>query len=279
MNKFAKEIYYFTLPYLNDRGKPIETITEYNHYNMDLINQNRDHILRFFESHFSLHLGSFRADELLCDKEGKRWTNLDDLLELKTFEMVFGLGIAVGLIKDSVIDRFRSVKSMGLYVMYLNKEEYSFDNQMFTKIYLDLLRDYCLHFYIFNIDCKVYEYMNCIVGNNPLDDSQEVIKDKIIAWIKNSNIEVSENDIKTVTRLMEESFDKFINCVVTAFDASDGAAALIITLRIDPEFNAMEQIDNLISKYTESQLKDLDNRKKIFFDKIKITSDRGRKLK
>lgn len=279
MNKFAKEIYYFTLPYLNDRGTPIETITEYNHYNMDLIKQNRDHILRFFESHFSLHIGSFRADEILCDKEGKRWTNLDDLPELKTFEMVLGLGIAVGLIKDSIIDRFRSAKSMGRYVIYLHKEEYTFDNQMFIKNYLDLLKDYCLPFYIFNIDCNVYEYMNCIVDNKPLEDSQEVIKDIIIAWIKSSNMEVNENDIRIITRLMRENFDKFVNCVVIAFDASDGAEALLITLRTDPEFSAMEQIENMISTYTESQLSDLENRKKIFFNKIKLTSKMRKKQK
>lgn len=280
MNKIAKELYYSVLPYLSDKGTPIETITKYYHYNMELIKQNRNQILTFFESHFNIHLGTFCVDEFLCEKSGKRWTNLDNFDELEIFEIVIGLGIAVGLIKDSMADRLISVKNMGRYIMYLHKEEFSFDNKIFIKNYLDLLRDYCLHLYEFNVDTDTYEYMRVLTNDNlSIEESKEAIKDKIISWIKSSGIPVNDNDIKLITTLMRNNYDKFINCVVTAFDANDGAAALLITLRTDPEFSAMEQIDNLISKYTESELDDLENHKRIFFDKIKLTSDVVKKIK
>lgn len=280
MNKIAKELYYSVLPYLSDKGTPIETITKYYHYNMELIKQNRNQILTFFESHFNIHLGTFYVDEFLCEKSGKRWTNLDNFDELEIFEIVIGLGIAVGLIRDSMADRLISVKNMGRYIMYLHKEEFSFDNKIFIKNYLDLLRDYCLHLYEFNVDTATYEYMRVLTNDNiSIEESKEAIKDKIISWIKSSGIPVNDNDIKLITTLMRNNYDKFINCVVTAFDANDGAAALLITLRTDPEFRAMEQIDNLISKYTESELDDLENHKRIFFDKIKLTSDVIKKIK
>ncbi len=57
MRTIEEEIYNFILPYLSDTGKPIETITEYKRYNMELIESHRHLILDFINRFFNIRKG------------------------------------------------------------------------------------------------------------------------------------------------------------------------------------------------------------------------------
>lgn len=278
MNKTGQTIYYFISAYLKEDGKPIEGITSYQFFDMDLVEQNKDIILKFFYTHFPLHLGGFRADEWLYDTTGSKWCNLEDLRELELLDMIVGLAIAVGLIKDDLIERYSSVTRMYPRGKFLNREEFNLKNEEDIKNYLDEVRDYCLHFYILSVDFDAYYYMK-----NLYDDEYEAnlpkerIKEIIIDWLKTSEIKVLDSDMERINSYFASDFENFINFIVKAFDEPDGATSFIYMLREDPELLMLDRVTSLISKYTEKQLEDFENHKKVFFDKITSSRAKSRK--
>lgn len=246
MDSFVNELYYFILPYLSDDGKFIECITESNRYNMELIANNRDRILEFIIKNFNIRKCSIRIDELLCDKDYRLWNYLRSLQDLNVLDKLVGLLIAVGLLEDSYLTRFKSFGAMKTYGEFLIRENFCFFDDETTVNYLITIRDYILPFYRFNVNKDTFEYMARFANT----DQNDEIKEKILAWIKTSTIPANEKDLEVINGFLNYNLEHFLNALVTGFGLDEGPEVLVNYLRFDPEFDYMAKINNLISSYT-----------------------------
>ena len=275
MRTLEEEIYNFMLPYLSYSGKPIETITEYKRYNMELIESHRHLILDFINRFFNIRKGLIRIDELLCDKKFYLWTGLNSMDDLETINMLVGLLIAVGLVEDSIIIRYESIRSMHKYSEFLLKEKFCLDDEETIRNYLLTLKDYVLPKYRFNVNSNVYDYMK---NKLPGGTYNHQIKLKLLAWIKNSSLKLTDNDLDIINDFLDNNLEGFLNVVVIGFNVEGGADSLINALRSDPSFDYFATINCMVSRYTEQQREDLKNKKKIFLESIKLAEDKKRKL-
>lgn len=264
MDNFISEVYYFIIPYLSDNGKFIECITEYNNYNMELVEKDRNKILAFVAKNFNIRKGSISIDELLCGKDNQLWNKLSTLSDLGAFEKLVGLLIAVGLLEDSFLTRAKSFGDIGKYGEFLIKEKFCFFDEETTENYLSIIKDYVLPNYRFNINEAMFDYMTRIFTT----DQNEDIKEKLISWIKTSKIPVNDNDLRIIYGFLSYNFEQFFNAIVTGFDSHEGPEALVNYLRFDPEFDYLVRINNLINSYTEEQREDLENKKRLFLSYI-----------
>ena len=273
MEKFIKEVDYFSLPYLSDDGKFIECITEYNKYNMELVEKDRNKILEFVIKHFSLRASLIRIDELLYDQNYRLWNQLNSVYELEVFERLVGLLIAVGLIEDSYITRTHSFGGMRQYGEFLVKEKFCLDDDETAENYLITLKDYVLPFYRFNVNSGMFEYMTRFFDNNKGNE----LKEKLLSWIKMSTITINNHDLEIIKGFLNNNLEGFFNAIVVGFDTEDGSTNLVNYLRFDPEFDYLAKVNNMISTYNDSQKEDLENKKRLFLERIE-ESIKKRKL-
>ncbi len=214
-------------------------------------------------------------DELLCDKKFYLWTGLNSMDDLETFEMLVGLLIAVGVIEDSIIIRYESVRSMHGYGEFLFKEKFCLDDEETISNYLLTLKDYVLPKYRFNVDSDMYDYMKNKLPGRTYDHQ---IKSKLLTWIKTSSLKLTDNDLNIINDFLDNNLEGFLNAIVIGFDAENGADSLISILRSDPSFDYFATINCMVSRYTEKQREDLKNAKRVFLDKITLSEEKKRKL-
>lgn len=264
MNSFVNELNNFILPYLSDDGMFIECITESNKYNMELIEKNRDRILEFIFKHFNIRKGSMRVDELLCGRDYCLWNYLCTLGELKVLDRLVGLLIAVGVFEDSCLTRINSFGEMKTYGEFLIRENFFLFDEETVANYLITLRDYVLHFYRFNVNEDIFEYMTRFANT----DQNKDIKEKFIAWIKTSMIPANEKDLEAINGFLNYNLEQFLNAIVSGFDFDKGPEMLVNYLKFNPEFDYMAEINNLISTYNDNQREDLENKKRLFLNNI-----------
>lgn len=265
MGNLLNEIYYFILPYLSNDGKLIECITEFNNYNMGLIEKNRDKILEFVIKHFNIRKGSMRMDELLYSKDdNKMWNELSTLEDLSLLDKLVGLLIAVGILEDSYLTRINSFGNMGIYGEFLIKENFCFFDDETTKNYLITIRHYILPFYRFNVKEDTFEYMTRFSAPNQNEELKEIILD----WIKTSTLPIRESDINTINGFLNFNTEQFLNAIVMGFSSEEGPEVLVNYLRFDPEFDYMAKINSLLTSYNDNQKEDFENKKRLFLSRI-----------
>lgn len=278
MTTLKEQIIRFIIPYISETGKPIETITEYKKYDMNLIASHRNLILSFINSHFNIRNDLIQLDELLYDKEYNLWNDFNSLKDLDILEALVGLLIAVGLIEDSLITRWNSLNEIQFHrhEIFLFRDNFLLDDREIIDIYLEVLKNYILPFYKFRINKNTYEYMVNLMPGRTFDNS---IKQKILAWINSSSLEITKEDLRIVNDFLNHNPEGFLNTIVISFNDEDGVDSLIKYLRSDYQFNCLNaRIGVMVSNFTESQRQELEHKKKLFLDKIKLPEDKKRKL-
>lgn len=268
-----KEINSFISKYLDDNGKPFEVLTEFRHYNVDLINKDKEKIISFFCKIYNFSR-EMSFEEFKTSKEGKLLYELELLYDLDEFENLIGLLFASGILIDNLVTRFDLICLLGNNTKYLNRNLNEEDNYR-EEDYVSYLDKYLLHLHRFNVNETVIRHQKEISEKKKVTSTSQVsvnytnkeIKDILTFWfLKNPS---AANFISFFKSLLETKLEAIFNyAVLMETERIEAQSILIVNILSHTHIELLEEIEKKYSELSLDTIKELNQYKLDFLEKI-----------
>lgn len=266
-----KDIRSFISKYLELSGKPYEVLTEFRHYNQELVDQDKDKIYAFFSNIYNFS-STMSFKELEKNKNNEELYHLEYLYDLDEFEDLIGLLFASSIIHDDLSKRIEIIAFLGNKTKYLNREFIS-ELKCSEEDYLAYLEQYILpaHRFKVNSEFLAYQSKNKIEKtftqpNNSY--SNEEIKDILKYWINKSPMASMFEDY--INSLIENNLEDILNfAVFMSIINADGPTTLLFNILIHNQENLLNDIIKKYSMLSNEELSKFEENKATFINAIK----------
>lgn len=268
-----KAIHAFVSKYLDDDGKPYEVLTEYRHYNQDLINQDRDIIIDFFSNIYKLS-SQMSFKDLQISKDGEKLYELRYLYELDEFEDLIGLLFASGILIDSLITRVEIMAELDDQTRYLIRDLNNGDNYP-EEDYVAYIDKYILPIHIFEVNKNVIKRQKkgskqkkIIIKEHDFENyTKEELKDILTYWF------LKDPTAKVLINLFEYMLNTRIYTIlnyaaIMEMSGPNAQSILIINMILHTHLNLLDEIEARYSKLSPEAREELNQYKDEFVARL-----------
>lgn len=254
-----QEIRSFVSRYVDINGEAVEALTEYRHFNKQLVEKDREEIFSFFKKIYNFSK-SMSFKDLKESKYNETIYELKYLYDLDEFEDLIGLLFMSGIIKDDLIRRTEIVGFLGNKTRYLIRD-LEFDTKVSEEDYVEYLDLYIIPVHRFNV--------------NPKFKQESLLKNKNIELRAILNYWFSKkpetNVMKSVfNEMLETRLDDILNYAVTMnILGIEGQMSLVLNILGNTVNNLLDEMANKERYLTTEQAANFDEYKEKFINDLK----------
>lgn len=264
-----KDIKAFVTKYLDASGKPYEAITEYRHYNQELVEQDKEKIIEFFCNIYDFtKVMSF--SDLLTSKDGTRLYELKSIYDLDDFEDVMGLLFASNILLDSLSNRYDIYVSLmpSNKAMLLSRELFDLSNFACEEDYLLCLEKEVLPVNRFIVNESVLEYQE---KTQPLVEidlgyTDDEIRDILTYWFLKFG--PARSFINYFQVILNDNLESILNYAAVMGESNEGQQLLLEKLLGHSHTRLLETVNTQCSELSNNDKRMLGKQKKQLLDQL-----------
>lgn len=264
-----REINAFISKYLDESGKPFEALTEFRHYNVDLINKDKDKIIEFFSNIYNFS-DKMSFKDFKTSKDEEELYHLEMLFDLDEFEDLIGFLFASDILIDSLITRAEIMGYLGSNTKFLIRDYNDGDNYT-EQEYVSYLDKYILPIHIFEVNKKVInkqkESSKKVETKTSTSYTQNEMKEMLGYWFHQNNLASSFTNY--FDTLLEENFNEILTYAVMMEIANvDGPATLVLNIITHHQMDLLKEVNEKYTSLPQEYLKEFEQEKAKLFKRI-----------
>lgn len=260
-----KDIRKFVNKYLDESGKGYEVLTEYRHYNQELIEKDKEEIYAFFKEIYKFK-STMNFKDFENSKDGNKIYDLKHIYDLDEYENLIGLLFASGILIDGLDQRMYIFSELGPNSKYLIRELHDLDCFAYEEDYMIYLDKFVLPVHRFAVNKDLLEE-KIVITEEQFNFTNDELKDILMFWFNKSPLAASVSD--KFANLLEEHFQEFINfAVIMNMMNTDGPTSLAFNILMQNEDNVFDITKETMSSYSSEEMANFQKEKSKFLETI-----------